>query len=56
MKENMPNEARPGTVEPDGSVDPILSAFLGGEIDEWIPLPPRVPAFAAETVRPRRTR
>lgn len=35
-------------------LDEILEEFLGDELDELVPLPapPRLPAFAAETVRP----
>ena len=34
------------------SVDDVLWFFLGGELELVFPLPPRVPSFAAETVRP----
>ncbi len=36
------------------AVDAVLLRFLNSELDAWLPPPPRVPAFAAETVRPGR--
>lgn len=36
------------------NVDAILWALLGDELDLVFPLPPRVPSFARETVRPAR--
>jgi hypothetical protein len=33
-------------------IDVVLWSLLGDELDLVFPLPPRVPAFAAETVRP----
>jgi hypothetical protein len=43
------------------TADLILLSLLGEELEEelpppgWLPPPPRVPAFAAETVRPGRS-
>ncbi len=35
-------------------IDRMLWGLLGDDLAMVFPLPPRVPAFAAETVRPRR--
>lgn len=32
--------------------DDVLWFYLGDELDLALPLPPRVPSFASETVRP----
>lgn len=33
-------------------IDSILWAYLVGDLDLVFPLPPRLPSFAAETIRP----
>lgn len=37
-------------------IDMLLWLLLGDEFDVVLPLPPRLPAFAADTVRPPRPR
>jgi hypothetical protein len=36
------------------NIDALLWHLLGDELDAVLPPPPRVPAFAAETVRPEK--